>query len=307
MYWNLIILLLMNFIIQSFEHFFLIIPYKIYMRNNQRTYRFFTKRPFNKKNDLFKSILRDYNYIPKSNILFKLDGLFNETRFIDTQNIGYYERINQKNSIEKLDYNKNRFFIKLGQMMDKIMFVCNSGFYPTYKSATKCVEDLIKYSSFTSQKKYLGNDRAGKNIWCVAWYNCHFDCFSKRNYEDMKQKLFKELNMYRALLRVKPVKYNEIIDSQAQRESEIHLKPREFSEIYYKNVNYKEISGINSPPLGNIQMNRWYNDYKRVKFNHRLQKPITRFLEELFSSKTHEVGFGIAKSGSKLVIICRFR
>ncbi|CEF66579.2 CAP domain-containing protein [Strongyloides ratti] len=306
MYWNFIILLLMNFIIQSFEHFFLIIPYKIYMRNNQRTYRFFTKRPFERKKDLFTNVLQDYKYVPKAYVLFKLDGLFNETRFIDTRNVGYYERYH-KEGVESLPFKQSKYLIKLGQMMDKVMFVCNSGFYPTYKLATICVEDLAKFSKIKSEKSYLGKDQNGKRIWYVAWQNCHFECFSKRNYEDMKPRLLKELNMYRALLRARPVIYNEKIEKQAQKQSELNIRPNEFSQVMYKNQLFREISGINSPPLGSTQMNRWYNDYVRSNKNPRLRKAITKFEEALFSPNTKEVGFGVTKKGNKLIIVCRFR
>lgn len=113
--------------------------------------------------------------------------------------------------------------------------------------------------------------------------------------------------MYRAILKARPVTYSEKIEKQAQKQSELNIRPNEFSQVLYKNQPFKELSGINCPPLGSTQMNRWYNDYVKSNMNRRLRKPITKFEEALFSPSTKEVGFGVTKKGNKLIIVCRFR
>uniref|UniRef100_A0A0K0E212 CAP domain-containing protein n=1 Tax=Strongyloides stercoralis TaxID=6248 RepID=A0A0K0E212_STRER len=304
MHYFFIILLLVNLIKLSHEYNYLVIPYKIYVGNNHEvTYRCFTEQSGDKL-VLFKKILNNFLFLPRSYILLKLDGIHNRNIFNDTRNRVNYERVLNNDKIEYLHISQNKSMIQLNYNLGKMYFFCNKGMYSSYKCASECVDNLVKYSRFRSQEKVLGKDPTAMKIWNTVWKNCFYDCFSERKFDEMKNRFLKELNIYRMSVRSKPLLFNDYLSRTAQKRVDKILGKERYVE---KSFQFKEISSIISTPFGNTQMNKWYNQYLNAKIHPHFKKTTVKYFQLLLSSKVKELGIGIGIKKNKLIIICRFK
>ncbi|CEF66131.1 CAP domain-containing protein [Strongyloides ratti] len=177
---------------------------------------------------------------------------------------------------------------------------------PPYKPSqnNKPVESNTMYP-WLDPKKFIDNNQFSAKIWRHVWEGCHYPCFSKNNYQELKLRMLKETNQYRYAHGAKPLTMDQSLSNLAQVYAQ-KLASMKRLEHDYADRRYGENLGMSTSYTAYIIVKQWYDE--EVKWNYNSAKPIhgTGHFTQLVWTNTQRVGFGVVEAGGITYVVARY-
>ncbi|CEF66584.2 CAP domain-containing protein [Strongyloides ratti] len=299
-------IVLIYFILQSYENVFFSVPFTEHFYSLSRIYVYRGKFFMNLKN-LIRKVSLDFPEVPYKNILLKRKLIFFGERVNNTRRDHRYLQVQINGKSKYITLPSNNVVIEFVPYHGRKYFFCNRSPFNTYKEAKIYCELLEKYDSLRTQNKHLGVYSLASKIWRDVWRNCYYKCFSQNHFEELKKRLFIELGMLRTILHHSPIKYNKALEIIAQNHALRNAKKKKLFVYDDEKSKVHEVATFASPPLASVQMNKWYNEYieEKTDFN-KINKKESRQFYLLFSRRIKSVGIGAYLYRKKLTIVLTF-
>uniref|UniRef100_A0AAF5DPB8 SCP domain-containing protein n=1 Tax=Strongyloides stercoralis TaxID=6248 RepID=A0AAF5DPB8_STRER len=285
--------LLISFVLQTYEYYYLAIPARLLTHLNGTRHYFGLDGIYRSGESLKRNLLRQFSTTPPDFLLLQLLSTHHGFILNATQHNNRFLKVNSDNgNFEDINVeNRDELIITSGSGR-QLMFVANDGYYDSYLLACEYLDNVKKYDKVKSQYKLVGKDEYGRETWRRVWSNCHFKCFSAMNFFELILRWLKELNFYRRYFSLLPVELSNYLHHYACfaassiAGSNLRLLHRAAS------VFSKEIVTKASAPFASLKMNQLYELFLSLKRRRHINKESKKIVTVLFSRKTTRVGFG---------------
>uniref|UniRef100_A0A0K0EDY7 SCP domain-containing protein n=1 Tax=Strongyloides stercoralis TaxID=6248 RepID=A0A0K0EDY7_STRER len=153
-------------------------------------------------------------------------------------------------------------------------------------------------------KKYIDNNPFSAKIWRYVWDGCHYECFKRNNFLELKLRMLKESNQYRKYHKAGPLVEDPYLTQLAQAYAEkiarlgrlVHDSDRRFGE----NLGYSTVQ------IAYIIVKQWYDEVKFYKFGNNYPTSGAGHFSQLVWVSSSKVGCGVATSGSEVYVVCKY-
>uniref|UniRef100_A0A0N5BJE1 SCP domain-containing protein n=1 Tax=Strongyloides papillosus TaxID=174720 RepID=A0A0N5BJE1_STREA len=152
-----------------------------------------------------------------------------------------------------------------------------------------------------------GNNEFSNKIFDKIWEGFNYESDSKNGFKDMKDRILKESNEYRAAHDAKPLSVDPAIEKKAQAYAE-HLA--KIGQMVHDPKNHQDKLGENlafgSPVIAHIGVKLWYDEIKDYNFNSQGFKHGTGHFTQLVWKSSSKVGCGVAAGSSGVFTVCKY-
>ncbi|CEF66130.1 CAP domain-containing protein [Strongyloides ratti] len=175
---------------------------------------------------------------------------------------------------------------------------------PQRKDSFSKPNEYIYYGKFDINK-FLGPNSFSNKIWHHVWDGCNVECFSRKNFYEMKMRMLKETNMYRRYHRVHPLAEDPYLAKSAQEYAYILAKTKKFMHDP-RNIKYGENLGYATLNIASTIVKKWYDEEKLWNYQSTGSIPGAGHFTQLVWRGSQRAGFGIAANGRDVYIVCRY-
>uniref|UniRef100_A0A0K0FJA1 CAP domain-containing protein (inferred by orthology to a human protein) n=1 Tax=Strongyloides venezuelensis TaxID=75913 RepID=A0A0K0FJA1_STRVS len=152
-----------------------------------------------------------------------------------------------------------------------------------------------------------GNNEFSNKIFDKIWEGFNYESDSKSGFKDMKDRILKESNEYRAAHDAKPLTVDSAIAQKAQAYAE-HLA--KIGKMQHDPTNQKNKLGENlafaSPRIAHIGVKGWYDEVKDYNFKKQgFRHGIGHFTQLVWKSSS-KVGCGVAAGSKGVFTVCKY-
>uniref|UniRef100_A0A0N5BLQ6 SCP domain-containing protein n=1 Tax=Strongyloides papillosus TaxID=174720 RepID=A0A0N5BLQ6_STREA len=197
------------------------------------------------------------------------------------------------------------FFIR-----KRLIYRCNGKTFTSYQMALKYVfnekmNNPIKYTRrpTSSVLSPLENVNWAKEriycrkFWLFLWKYCDYNCYSRNNFEVMKQKFLSEINYYREKYGAGKLVESSKLSLYASKYIKEVVQLRSSMDI----TNFENV-GKASLAKAPLIVNHWFGERKNYKFNTLFGSVRTRHFTAMVWKSVKQIGIGIFQEGNEIYV-----
>uniref|UniRef100_A0A0N5BLQ4 SCP domain-containing protein n=1 Tax=Strongyloides papillosus TaxID=174720 RepID=A0A0N5BLQ4_STREA len=254
---------------------------------------------------LVGQIIKNHRYVdPKYLLMTKVSSLNYGEAYIKQ------ERKYRKIYTGQFLKHKPILIIEEFYLYKKLRFMCNGRTFTSYQKALEYVlnekiNNPIRHTRRPSSTilpplenvNWLEEKVYCKKFWLILWRNCDYYCYSRNNFEVMKQKFLSEINYYREKYGVGKLVESPQLSSTALRYlNEIVSLRSRMDVTKFENV------GKASLARAPLIVNHWFGEHKSYKWNTRFGSTETRHFTAMVWNKTSKIGIAVLRVNNEIFL-----
>uniref|UniRef100_A0A0K0FIZ2 SCP domain-containing protein n=1 Tax=Strongyloides venezuelensis TaxID=75913 RepID=A0A0K0FIZ2_STRVS len=276
----------------------------MYMGQHRKVYSY-RERLYATIKQMLEEIIRDHTHVEREDLLTTKISSIRDGVIYKKEVRKYRNMITGAYETHVSPYLITEYFIN-----GKLKYICNGRTFQFYY-------DAIKYAIMLKRKNRLSTTRrpslpvlpppknviwAGERIYCrkfwlLLWRNCDYYCYSRNNFEIMKQKFLLEINYYREKYGAGKLVENRRLSVAAliYLKEVISLRSR-IDLTKFENV------GRASLARAPLIVNHWFGEHKHYNFKTFFGSMKTRHFTAIVWKGVKEIGIGVLKVDNEIYI-----
>uniref|UniRef100_A0A0K0FX99 CAP domain-containing protein (inferred by orthology to a human protein) n=1 Tax=Strongyloides venezuelensis TaxID=75913 RepID=A0A0K0FX99_STRVS len=161
--------------------------------------------------------------------------------------------------------------------------------------------------SYVQSSVFKGKIELSNKVFEKVWKGFNYESDSKSGFKDMKDRILKESNEYRAAHDAKPLTVDPALAQKAQVYAE-HLA--KIGKMEHDPTNHKLFIGENlavaSPSIAHIGVKKWYDEIEYYNFNKQGFLKATAHFTQLIWKGSSKIGCGIGVGSTRVYTVCKY-
>uniref|UniRef100_A0A0N5BLQ7 SCP domain-containing protein n=1 Tax=Strongyloides papillosus TaxID=174720 RepID=A0A0N5BLQ7_STREA len=275
------------------------------MHMGKRKFYSYREKTYATIRQMLMKVIKDHKHIDLRNLLMtKISSISNgviykkeEQKYRSLFTGNYVTHISPFVIIEyfiknKLKYicNGNTFYSYYDAFNYAMMAKRNHSKFPTQRPSSPLLPPL-KNINWAREKVYC------KNFWLILWKFCDYYCYSRNNFEVMKQKFLLEVNYYRE-------KYGagKLVESKKLSAAALNYLKEVISLSGRMDITKFENVGKGSLARAPLIMNHWFGEHKNYNWKTRFGSTETRHFTAMVWKSASKIGIGVVRSGNDIYV-----
>uniref|UniRef100_A0A0N5BLQ5 SCP domain-containing protein n=1 Tax=Strongyloides papillosus TaxID=174720 RepID=A0A0N5BLQ5_STREA len=283
----------------------LAVTYMTKYKDKHRKIYLYRNNVYSTMEQLIEQVLKNHHYIDRKYLL-----LTNIPSFDDVKPYNDEEQIYRNIFTKKFLNSKPPLLIEEYYIRKSLKYVCNGRIFTSYNAALKYViqeklKNPIKHTRRPPSAVFLPLEKVNwakekiycKKFWLILWKSCNYYCYSRKNFEVMKQKFLSEINYYREKYGVKKLVESPRLSSYAYKYLKEVVPFRSSMNI----TNFENV-GKGSLTKAPLIINNWFGEHKNYKFNTPFGSTGTRHFTAMVWKSVRQIGIGIFQAGEEIYV-----